>query len=63
MMPDDLLEVSSLMENKAGSIKNAITILTEINVTTYTPIGNIQILFTKINVSKENALTYYQASN
>jgi len=62
MMPDDLLEVSSLMENKAGSIKNAITILTEINVTTYTPIGNIQILFTKIKVSKENALTYYQAS-
>jgi exoribonuclease R len=62
MMPDEVLELSSLMENTKGNIKNAITILTEINKTNYNPINNIKILFTKIKVHYNNAFTYKNVS-
>ncbi len=62
MMPDEVLELSSLMENTKGNIKNAITVLTEIHKTNYNPINNIKILFTKIKVHHNNAFTYNNAS-
>ena len=54
------MEKSSLMVNNEGNIKNAITILMNIDEITYNP-GNIQLLFTKIKVNKENALSYKSA--
>ena len=46
LMPKVIVDKSSLMENKYGNEKNAITVLTEINVHTYEPCGNIKLLFT-----------------
>ena len=63
MIPKEIMEMSSLMENNYGNIKKAITILTEINQTNYLPCNNIEILFTKIKVKKENSFSYFQASN
>jgi len=62
MLPHQLMEMSSLMENNYGNIKNAITILTEIDTETYLPINNIKLLFTKIKVKHENSLSYIDAS-
>ena len=39
--------------------KNAITVLSEINSTTYEPINEIKLLFTTIFVKKENAFSSY----
>jgi exoribonuclease R len=61
MIPKEIMDKASLMVNQYGNIKLAITILTEIHKNTYEPMGGIQILFTKIKVEKENALTYKQA--
>ena len=63
MMPQEIMERSSLMDNKFGNIKKAITILTEIDVITYLPIGAIQLLFTKVKLTKGNSLNYLEASN
>ena len=63
MIPNEVMEKSSLMVNKYGSLKMAITILTEIDKETYSPINKIKLLFTKIKVKKENALSYYQAGS
>jgi len=63
MMPDKVLEFSSLMVNSKGNLKKAITVLTEIDKERYIPINNIQLLFTELKVKRENALTYCQASN
>ena len=62
MLPFGIMEKSSLMVNNAGSIKLALTILTEIDRDTFLPSGKIKLLFTKIKVSKENALSYTQAA-
>ena len=61
MMPNEIMEKASLMVNKYGDIKLAITILTEIDKETYKPIGKVKLLFTKIKVSKKNALSYINA--
>ncbi len=61
LIPKEIVDRSSLMENKYGNEKNAITVLTEINVHTYEPCGNIKLLFTKVNVKKSNAFTYKNA--
>jgi len=61
MMPDKVLELSSLQGTQEGTIKNAITILTEIDSTTYEPIREIKLLFTTIFVKKENAYSYNSA--
>jgi len=61
LMPKVIVDKSSLMENKYGNEKNAITVLTEINVHTYEPCGNIRLLFTKVSVKKSNAFTYKNA--
>lgn len=62
MMPDEIMEKSSLMENKYGEIKNAITILTEINKETNLPENKVKLLFTKIKVKNKNSLSYEKAS-
>ena len=62
MIPDDIMERSSLMENKHGPIKNAITIVSEICQSNFYPIGHIQILFSKIKVCQSNALSYLRAA-
>jgi len=62
MLPDNILELSSLMENSMGDLKKAISILTEIDKETYKPINVIKLLFTELKVKKENAFTYYESS-
>jgi exoribonuclease R len=62
MMPHQVLELSSLQGTKEGNIKNAITILTEINAITYEPINEIKLLFTRVFVKKENAYSYNDAA-
>lgn len=62
MMPDKVLELSSLMVNSKGDVKKAITVLTEIDKNTYYPINSIKLLFTELRVKKENAYTYNEAS-
>jgi len=61
MIPEEIMERSSLMVNQYGKEKLAITILTEIQPETYKPIGNVRLLFTKIKVDDENALSYAKA--
>ena len=63
MIPEEIMEKSSLMVNQYGNIKLAITILTEIDKTTYQPIGKIKLVFTKITVNKEHAFSYEKAGN
>jgi len=58
MMPELIMAKSSLMVNKYGNMKLAITIVTEIHTSTYEPIGNVTLLYTKIKVDSQRALTY-----
>jgi exoribonuclease R len=62
LIPDVIMQISSLMDNEFGDTKNAITILTEINTSNYLPCHNIQLLFSRIRLKKENSLSYYEAS-
>lgn len=62
MMPDNVLQLSSLLGNSQGEIKNAITVLTEIDPVTYGPINEIKLLFSTILVIKYNAFSYQRAS-
>ena len=62
MMPDEVLERSSLQGTANGNIKNAITVLTQINSITYEPMNEIKLLFTTIFVKKDNAFSYNSAS-
>lgn len=62
MMPDKVLELSSLQGSEEGNTKNAITVLSEINSTTYEPINEIKLLFTRVFVKKENAYSYNDAA-
>jgi len=61
MIPKETMEKASLMVNQYGEIKLAITILTEIDKNTYEPVGGIKLLFTKIRVETQNALSYKKA--
>lgn len=63
MIPQKIMEMSSLMDNNYGNIKKAITILTEIDVATFSPIGAVQLLFTTVKLKKENSLNYLDASS
>lgn len=63
MMSYDIMEKSSLMVNKYGDVKNAVTILTEIDGTTYIPKGNVKLLYTTIKVGNKNSLSYDDACN
>jgi exoribonuclease R len=62
MIPQEIMEKSSLMDNKFGDIKKAITILTEIDVQTHLPTGKVQMLFSNVKLKKENSLNYLGAS-
>ena len=62
MIPESIMEQSSLMSNKEGNIKLAITILSEINTETYQPCNTIKLLFTKVTVASEHSLSYHNAS-
>ena len=62
MIPHEIMEKASLMDNSHGNIKNAITVITEINKETYLPENKIKLLFTKIKVKKQNSLSYEKAS-
>lgn len=62
MMPNQVLELSSLQGTREGNIKNAITVLTEVDPTTYEPINEIKLLFTNIFVKKDNAFSYNDAA-
>jgi exoribonuclease R len=61
MMLEDIMERSSLMVNRHGDVKLAISIVTEIDMNSYLPIGNVKLLFTTIKVSECNAFSYEQA--
>jgi|TARA_Y100000389_G_scaffold195811_1_gene227779 exoribonuclease R len=62
MMPNQVLELSSLQGTYEGNIKNAITVLTEVDSNTYEPINEIKLLFTNIFVKKDNAFSYNDAA-
>ena len=62
LMPYEVMEKSSLMENDYGMIKNAISIKVEIDNYTFLPRNNIQLLFSKIKVKNENSYSYELAS-
>ena len=63
MMPNRIIELSSLMDDGINStIKNAISIYTEVDTTNYKPIGSVQIYFSIIKVKNENKLSYESAS-
>ena len=63
MMPEEIVKKSSLMESSQyGSLKNAITIIFEINQDTYLPTNNIKLEFTEIIVKNEHKYTYNEAS-
>jgi exoribonuclease R len=63
MIPHEIMEKSSLMVNRFGDIKLAITVLSEINKSTYEPVGGIKLLFTKVKVATDNALSYKYAGH
>ena len=44
MMPNKVLELANLQDKLEGEIKNAITVLTEINSETYEPMKEIKLL-------------------
>ena len=62
MMPQDILELSSLQGDEQGTVKNAISVVSEINPTTYEPLHGIKLLFTTITVKKDHAYSYQSAS-
>jgi exoribonuclease R len=61
MLPNKILQRSSLMDNESGNIKNAISIISEISPSTYLPIHTVNIYFTKIRVDKKNNRSYSSA--
>ena len=58
MMPNKVLELANLQDKQDTEIKNAITILTEINSETFEPMKEIKLLFSNIRVKKKNAFSY-----
>jgi len=60
MIPDAILKLSSLKGD--NEYKNAITIISEIDKTNYTPIGDIRLVFSKLRVKATNAFSYKEAS-
>tara|TARA_B100001109_G_C18857513_1_gene472394 strand:- start:1454 stop:2860 length:1407 start_codon:yes stop_codon:yes gene_type:complete len=62
MIPHDIMERASLMDNNYGNIKKAITIFTEIDLINFLPKGKIKLLFTNIKVEKEKSYSYKRAS-
>ena len=62
MMPQDVLELSSLQGDEQGTTKNAISVVSEIDQNTYEPLDQIRLLFTTISVKKDHAFSYCEAA-
>ncbi len=62
MMPKEIVDKSSLMENQYGPYKNAISVITEISPETGQPINGVRICYTKIFIWKYHNLSYDRAS-
>ena len=62
MIPEKILNLSSLQGDILGSKKKAITVMTEKDKNNYHPINEIKLLFSEITVKRKNAYTYKQAS-
>ena len=62
MIPEKILNLSSLQGDMLGSKKKAITVMTEIDKNNYHPINEIKLLFSEITVKRKNAYTYKEAS-
>jgi exoribonuclease R len=63
LMPMDIVYESSLISNNVdGDIKNAISIVTEIDQLTYLPIGTPKLQFTRVLVTSYDRFSYEQAS-
>jgi exoribonuclease R len=63
LMPRDVIDESSLISSVSeGEKKNAITIITEIDQTTYLPIGLTEIQFTRVLVTPHDRFAYEQAA-
>ena len=62
MIPESIMEQSSLMDNKYGNVKLAITILSEICTETFQPCNKIKLLFTKVKVNSNHSFSYNKAS-
>ena len=62
-MPHAIVNASSLnTSNGLGEYKNAISLITEIDASTYLPIDSTSILFTKVLVKPKNSFSYEKAS-
>jgi len=62
LMPEGIIELASLTVTNSYSnteLKNAISIITEIDQTTYLPINNVKLEFTKIQVNKSYTFSYF----
>lgn len=63
MLPTKIIQQSSLMDNEYGNLKLAITVNSEIDKTTFLPIGEQKLYFSKVFVPKSNNFTYNEAAN
>ena len=63
MLPEKIVQKSSLMDNDYGNIKLAISLIFEIDDNTFLPHNEINLYFTKVSVKSINNFTYLQASN
>ncbi len=62
MMPRQVLELASLQGPQQGTLKNAISILSQLDPETYEPINAIKLVFTQVFVKKSNAYSYSDAA-
>ena len=62
MMPENIIEMSSLINNSFGSQKPAISVITQIDKVNFEPVGNVNIKFTKVNVYNTYRFSYLEAS-
>ena len=62
LMPHEIVYKACLSENKYGSVKNALTIITEIDDSNYLPKGEMNLYFSIIKLSKQFSFNYSQAS-
>jgi len=58
LMPDEILNLSSLHQNIYGNVKNAISIIIEFDKNNQIDYNNILIYFSKIKVDIQNKLSY-----
>lgn len=63
LMPRDIVDKSSLMDNNYGPYKNAISVITEFSPETGNPINNVRICYTKIFIPGTHNLSYDEASH